>query len=186
MKKLAMIITIGILIISCTTNEKSQRNHNNKFKSLDLADGTTFDMTISGSTPLPAENNLYKIELAGPGISVLKAEENQKNNQLYWKFAFNNKKKNVIESVKVETVFPNKKVDLSVLDNQPELKDDIWYGRTNGITITPTNVPWLYSTNDGSTFVFKISIKAKNEPVSILYQPCYISESAKIVLNKYK
>lgn len=144
--------------------------------SIPIAGGKTISASMTNAGPLPAENEDFKIEVAG--FVVGPSKENPDQAVLTWKFGLTSKTGQSPEMIKVEEVSPSKEDRLLLEDTTPRLQGNIWAGSTFPSPAGKTQTPWLYE-KKGSIYVFRFTIKSTEKPAVILYQPAWYSEAAK-------
>lgn len=145
-----------------------------------IAGGKEITTKVTRSGPIPAQNDLFKIEVAG--FSVGPSKEEPGKSAITWGFAFTAKTGAEVEKVEVELVYPGEESKRFVLDTAPQLSNRVWRGNTDGTVINSNTTPWLYESGT-STFLFKFTIHS-NSQVSELYQPSSFPEQSKVIFRK--
>lgn len=138
--------------------------------------GKTVHLPMTRAGSVPAENEEYKIEGAGFMVALKKGDA--KESQLTWTFSFLSKKRADLDYVVVEQVTPSGALQGIVKDSLPVLKNGSWTGRAVPMAMTKDLVPWLYLDGD-STFLFKFTIKAKDQNPIVMYQPSLAYKASK-------
>lgn len=139
--------------------------------------GKTASFPIVRGGALPAENEDYKIEVAGYIASLKPGDAGQ--SEIRQSFSFFAKKSPVLESVRIEQVdTTDGRLQLLLQDDAPVLKSQSWIGKTKPVAATREASPWLYSSAN-STFLFKFTIKAKDSPAIVMYQPSFFNKATK-------
>ncbi|HTG35492.1 MAG TPA: hypothetical protein VLB76_21435 [Thermoanaerobaculia bacterium] len=141
-----------------------------------IAGGKAVSLPVTEAGPIPAEDRAFKIEAAG--ISIQPLLFSPKRATLAWQFALTAKSFETLEHVTVEEVYPDEVAKVLVDDQSPALKEKTWSGSSIGVEPDLKSTPWLFSEGD-SIFVFRFTINSKGKPPAILYQPAWISQSAK-------
>jgi hypothetical protein len=145
-----------------------------------LAGGQIVNLPVTDDGPLPAENYLVKIEVAG--FSLMPADS-AATSTLTWTFAFKSKRGMKLEAVTVEQVYPDTVGVELVKDTTPSMTDRTWHGDAEPLPMTAGSTQWLFESGR-STFVFKITIKAKGFDPVVLYQPSWFGEESKRTFRK--
>lgn len=143
--------------------------------------GKTVSLPVTRVGPLPAENDDYKIEVAGVSASLTNGKPAE--SKLNWGFGLTVKNSVELESVTVERVTETGALEPLVKDQTPTLKGNAWMARTAPVPMTREAVPWLYTKGD-SAFIFKFTIRAKGGESTVFYQPSVISAGAKSMYLK--
>lgn len=173
MKYLLSAALGAVLLAGCATHQ-GQLVQQVQFK---VDGGKTISLPIVRGGALPAENEDYKIEVAGYIASLKPGDASQ--SEIRQSFSFFAKKSPVLESVRIEQVDPvDGRLQLVLQDDAPVLKSQSWIGKTGPAAATREASPWLYSA-DNSTFLFKFTIKAKDSPAVVLYQPSFFNKATK-------
>lgn len=141
-----------------------------------IADGETISLPVTDRGFPPAENNNFKIEMAG--FSVGPHPVNAAQMALSWGFAFTSKQNAPLESVLVEEVASSGKAIPMVSEGSPSLDKGTWLGSVTPVVMSKENMPWLY-TSESSIFVFRFTIKVRNAAPVVLYQPSAFSDQTK-------
>lgn len=138
----------------------------------------TLPMTVAG--PIPAENDTYKIEVAG--FSVGPSKEKSSETQLTWGFALSAKKSVNLKQVLVEQVSPGDVEKKMLKDTSASLKNGMWRGSAEPVPLNENETPWLYESGS-STFIFKITIQAEGQNDVVLYQPSTFPQQSKEIFR---
>jgi hypothetical protein len=172
------------VLVGCTNNPKKPTYMgylvtNQKFK---IADDKTIYLPVTKAGPIPAENENYKVEIAG--IITGPSKINPEKSVLIFAFSFTNKRGNSLKNVKIEQVYPSKsKVEL-INDNNPTFNENIWSENAMPLEINKYNVPWFYVKGD-TTFIFKFTFLSIDGASTILYQPSSFPDQAKKMLREH-
>lgn len=173
MKTVLSLLTVGLA--GCAS-----QNTYMGYKVVDMpfnvAGGKTVSLPITDAGPIPAENQSFKIEVAG--FTVVPSKDNPSQAILIWQFTLTARSSQTLERVVVEEVAPTDVEKLLVEDHAPLLKGKIWSRTSQPIEASKTLTPWLY-TDKASIFVFRFTIKAREEPDTVLYQPAWFSKPVK-------
>lgn len=172
--KYLLPVVLGAALLSGCAMYKGQVVQQVQFK-LDGGKTASFPMVRGGA--LPAENEDYKIEEAGYFAELTPGSiEKSVTRQTFTLFV---KKGAILEYVRIEQVdTTDGHLQLVLQDDAPVLKDQRWFGRSKPIALNIDVSPWLYNTGN-STFLFKFTIKAKDSPAIVMYQPLFFSKAAK-------
>lgn len=139
--------------------------------------GKAISLPMVRGGALPAENEDYKIEVAGYLASLKPGDASQ--SEIRQSFSFLAKKNPVLESVRIEQVDPvDGRLQLVLQDDAPVLKSQSWIGKSKPVAASRDASPWLYS-GGNSTFLFKFTIKAKDSPAIVMYQPSFFNKTTK-------
>jgi len=141
-----------------------------------IAGGKTIYLPSTDAGPIPAENDFVVIQSAG--FFVGPSKENPKQAVLNWGFSFKSKSLDTFEEVVVEEVSPSDTEVTYIRDSAPVLKNKQWLRNREPLVVSQTVVPWLYS-GKPSVFVFKFTIKVKDQVPVVLYQPAWFSKEVK-------
>ena len=141
---------------------------------LKIAEGRTISATFDDRGPFPAEDARVKVEVAG---ILVRFREDRKEPQLVWNFSFRAKVSQLLSGVKVDDVTEDPVVGL-VNDSHPTLKENLWSGTAQPITINKETVPWLYDSKP-MIKVFRFTIAYQDGNESILHQLAYYPASFK-------
>ena len=171
---------LAVMLASCASQQKYM-GHPVSQKSFMIAGGETVTLPVTAAGPIPAENEQFKIEVAGFSVGPSKVENGKK--ALIWGFALTNKVSVKLESVVVEEVAPTNQPKILVSDSAPESKNGVWRGSAQEIIPSAQTTPWLFE-NGTSTFIYRFSIKPKNAPVVVLYQPSSFAVQSKAVFRQ--
>lgn len=166
------LLAVGLLS-ACMTTYRGQVVREVAFK----ADGgKTITLPVARGGAVPSENEDYKIEVAGYMGTLQKG--NPADSTFTLNFSFRSKKNKELEYVRVEYVDPSGKLTPVVQDDAPTLKNGDWIGKSAALAATKELSPWLYDGSD-STFLFKFTIKARNENPVEMYQPSLFDKGTK-------
>lgn len=139
-------------------------------------EGKTVHLPMTRAGAVPAENEEYKIEGAGFYAALKKGDA--KESQLTWAFSILSKKQADLDYVVVEQVTSSGELQEVVKDSSPVLKNGSWIGRATPIAMTKDLVPWFYLDED-SIFLFKFTIKTKDQNPIVMYQPSLAYKASK-------
>lgn len=171
------ILAMCVLSACSTSTAPTYMGHHVYDMTIQVADGQTVLAKITNAGPIPAENDYFKIEVAG--FIVGPSKENAKSAVLTWWFSLTSKTGLQIDQVNVVEVFPSKTEKLLLKDSSPTLNErNSWSGIASPLEANSTSTPWLYE-NRASLYVFKFVIKPLNQPAVVLYQPALFSQAAK-------
>jgi len=145
-------------------------------KEFPIAGGKTVSLPVTQDGPIPAENQDFKIDVAG--FSVQPSILNPKQAALTWHFALTAKTAKTLDRVLVEEVYPDAVATTMVDDHSPSLKEKAWFSNLAGVQANPIFVEWLFSERD-SVFVFRFTITPAGSPPVVLYQPAWFSRPVK-------
>lgn len=170
-------ITFITIFISGFTGNRTHMGDRVEEVPFQLASGEVVYLPVTkAGRPVPAENDSFKIEVAGIQIP---GKEPGKKLSMIWSFMLTSKKPVELEYVHIDQVFPGNTSIRILNDEEPSLNESVWFGNQEPVLINKTFTPWLYE--DGiSIFIFKITIKVNSQAPTVLYQPSMIPESAKI------
>lgn len=138
--------------------------------------GGTISLPVTLGGPMPAENEKFKVTGAGTVVGIKKGDPD--HSDLSWAFSVRMKSPQSIESVIVEQVTLEGKLVPVLKDQSPKLVNGSWSGASSAISMSKTDVPWLYD-NATSTFLFKITLQQPGIPVTVLYQPSQLMRQVK-------
>lgn len=175
-----VLLLLAILLASCAS-QRTYMGHKVVDMPFIVAGGKTVALPVTDSGPIPAENQSFKIEMAG--FTVRPAEDNPSQAVLTWQFALTAKSSQTLERVVVEEVAPSDIEKSFVEDRVPLLKGKTWSRTAQPLLASRTSTPWLY-TDKASIYVFRFTIKAPGEPDIVLYQPAWFSKSAKEIFRE--
>ena len=167
---------LACLLLSACTSGQTYLGQSVSETSFKVDGGKTVNLPVTRAGALPAENENYKIEVAGIVASLVKG--NPSESELTWTFSFISKNSTELNSVVIERVTDSGGLKLVVEDSSPALKNKNWIGRSAPASMTKESSPWLYTKTD-STFVFKFTIKSRDGSTIVMYQPSIISSRAK-------
>jgi hypothetical protein len=140
--------------------------------------GKTLMLPVTDAGPIPAEDERIKIQVAGFRTDL--SDSHPPVPKIAWMFGFTSKRAQVIERVSVEEISEREPL-LVVRDDSPQLRGGDWSRSTDLMDASPQAQPWLYSPA-ASIFVFKFSIKFKDEAPVVYYQPTWFSGAAKALM----
>lgn len=174
------ITVAGLFVLASCASTSTYMGYPVKQVPFNLAGGTTVNLPITPAGPIPAETPHYKVEVAG--IFKGPSKSNPGKTDMWWGFSVTNKNRASLESVLVERVYPDADVIPMISDNQPVVKNGVWSAGTQPLEINSENLPWLFSATP-TTFVYRFTIKAKDIPAEILYQPSSYSGQVKALFR---
>ena len=178
-KKVLIVLASAIFFLTCNST-KTYMGYKVIDESFKISGGEVITLPITNAGPIPAENDYYKIEVAG--FSAGPSKEHQNQTCLNWNFAFSAKKTVLLQQVKIELVAPGNESKVIIQDRTPIIKRYVWSGSPKPILLNKRSTPWLFESGS-STFIFKITIKSKGNKDSVLYQPSIFSEQSKMVFR---
>ena len=147
-----------------------------------VAGGNTLSLPVTDAGPLPAENDSFKIEVAG--FTVEPSKDNPKVALLIWRFSLTSKTSQQLERVLVEEISPSAIEKLIVEDQSPGLRAKAWHGASAPLEASRTSTPWLYD-EKASIYVFRFTIQARGATPTVLHQPAWFSKPAKEQFRKH-
>ena len=140
-----------------------------------ISGGEIVYLPVTDSGPIPSEDEVAKIEVAGYLIGPGKGEN--KRAYLTWTFSVSFKQKKDLVSVRVEDVTDDKPI-LLVEDKLPIINNDIWKGKHKPLLINEDSLPWIYDKKT-TIKVFKFTLTFKDNSTNIIYQPAWYSKQVK-------
>lgn len=176
MTNMKTILSFLTVLLAGCASQNTYMGHKVVDMPFTVAGGKTVSLPITDAGPIPAENQSFKIEVAG--FTVGPSKDNPSQAMLTWRFGLTAKSSQTLERVVVEEVAPAAVEKLLVEDHAPALKDKVWSGSSQPIEASKTSTPWLY-TDKASIYVFRFTIKARGEPDAVFYQPAWFSKPAK-------
>jgi hypothetical protein len=175
MKRLSFITLFTLLVIGCNppNTYMGQKVVEMPFP---IAGGQTIKLRAIDSGPIPAENDQFKIEVAGFNIGPLK--DQPKTPGLTWMFALTSKNGGPLRSVQIEEVSPSDPPISLLRDSTPKLKSNGWSGSAPTTAVSKEAIPWLF-TSKTSIFIFKFTIQPENGTEQVLYQAAWFPPATK-------
>jgi hypothetical protein len=171
-KVLLLVFQVSLLLGGCSTSGGRITYEQSFIKD----GGGSIKLPMSSGGPMPAENENYKMVMAGTSVTIKKGEP--ENSEIFWQFGLQSKVNQPIERVVVEQVTPTGALVLLIDEHSPQITRQTWRGTSKSISMAKNDAPWLYD-NTNSTFLFKITIFPKNLAPSQLYQPSLLDRSVK-------
>ncbi len=145
-----------------------------------IAGGQKITANIGRGGPVPAEDLRIKIEVAG--ILVGPSRTNSREPELVWNFSFRSKTNHNVLAVIVEDVTFDP-IKTLVGDLEPVVRDNVWRGFAEPISVTKEALPWLY--DDRATMkIFRFTVRYDDDQRSVLHQLAMYQAGAKEQLRE--
>ncbi|MBU1122158.1 MAG: hypothetical protein KKF54_05655 [Candidatus Omnitrophica bacterium] len=161
-----LFIILSLFILVSIVNAQEQ------FFEIKSSEGKTLQLPVTDAGPVPFENEIAKIEMAGFGITL---QDNKF--LLYWIFGLKSKIDTKLNSVRVFDVTPGSGTILLVGDDSPNLVKNYWKKSLTPNEINKDNFPWLFE--KGTTIkLFKFTLQFKDKEIE-LYQLAWYSQQVK-------
>ena len=177
MKKSIIYFVLILLLVGCgATTQKTYMGYKVFDVSYPVVNNQILTFAVTDAGPIPAENDLYKIEVVG--LNVFPSKEDIKKAVFTWSFVFTVKNSQKIESVQIEEISSSDVAKMVLIDTNPTMKNNQWIKATPPEEITPQSVQWLYN-EKASVYVYRFTIKPVNAEAVVMNQLVWYSKPAK-------
>ena len=149
-----------------------------KLYEMKTSEGITVQLPVTDAGPIPTENKVAKIEVAGFGIL-------KQNNKplLYWSFGLTLKEDKMLKLIRVSDVTPESETIVLINDDTPIIEKNYWEKSLEPKEINRENFPWLYQAKP-TIKLFKFTIELEGQQTE-LYQLAWYSRQAKAKVIQY-
>ncbi|CAH0535396.1 hypothetical protein VST7929_02969 [Vibrio stylophorae] len=179
MKKLCLAIFVFALAGCASKPNETYMGYDVVSMPFNIAGGDVIYLPVTDAGAIPAENNGYKMQVAGFTIGESKVHDNEA--EIIWNFAFSSMSDQEISNIVIEELAPTKVIKVLAEVENPQLIDGRWSLNLEPSKASAINTPWIFS-DKASVYVFRIIINLESGEQVILNQPAWFS---KPVLNGF-